>query len=186
MQRKVMNFRDFSFVSTLILALTTSGSAATYGLGDVTSGAITTNVLSVQTVDFIDFSFEAPDGSFVSMLNIFVTSTAGSNFRPIIGLYSGTALVARNDSGASGGTASLSFSGLNVLSDGFYTLGIGGWKSNFPDDITNAGSTAYFGNGSYTARIDPTISPVPLPMGGLLLLTGLGALAFKQRKSHKT
>jgi hypothetical protein len=180
-----MNFRDLFFASAFAIALGAPSSAATYGLGDVTSGVITTNVLSVQTVDFIDFSFEAAAGSFVSMLNIFVTSTAGSNFRPIIGLYAGTALVASNDSGASGGTASLSFSGLNVLSDGFYTLGIGAWKSSFPDDIANAGSSAYFNNGSYTARIEPTISPVPLPMGGLLLLTGLGALAIKQRKNRK-
>lgn len=179
-----MNFRDLFFAGALVLGSVTSGTAATYGLGNVTSGAITTNVLSVQTVDFIDFSFEAPAGSFVSMLNIFVTSTAGSNFRPIIGLYAGTALVASNDSGTFGGTASLSFSDLDVPIDGLYTLGIGAWKSSFPDDIANAGSTAYFSNGSYTARIEPTISPVPLPMGGLLLLTGLGALAFRQRKNR--
>ena len=180
-----MTFKDFLSVGALFIASTMPASAATFNLGDVTAGVVATETLTIQTIDFIEFSFAAPTGSTVSMLDIAVTTMAGSNFRPIIGLYFDDTLVAQNDSRAFGGTASLSFSGLDVPAEGSYTLGVGGWISRFTTDIADASSTAFFRNGTYELSITPTISPVPLPAGGLLLITGLGALALGRRRQAK-
>lgn len=166
----------------LSVATATAAPAATYNLGDVTNGVTTSRILTVQTVDFLNFSLSSNGGTYLSTLDISVTSRPGSNFRPIIGLYSGTTLVASHDSGVSGGTAVLSFSGLNVPTFGAYTLGVGAWKSTFGATLSNVSSTAFFNNGTYTVNIGTTISPVPLPAGGVLLLSGLATFALLRRR----
>lgn len=181
-----MNLKDIILIGTLLVASTVTASAATFNLGDVTAGITTTETLTIQTIDFVEFSLDAPNGSYVSMLDIAVTTVPGSNFRPIIGLYFDGTLVAQNDSRVFGGTASLSFSDTDVPADGNYTLGVGGWISRFTTDIADASSTAFFRNGTYELSITPTIGPVPLPAGGLLLLTGLCALVFGRRRTIGT
>jgi len=45
--------------------------------------------------------------------------------------------------------------------------------------------TSTKGTSAYAVWTEQTIAPVPLPAGGLLLLTGLGGVAFlKRRKMH--
>jgi hypothetical protein len=178
-----MTFRSLVLAGALVIASATAGSAATYHLGDVTGGASTTKTLKVQTVDFLTFTLDAPSDFRVSAVEISVTSTKGSNFSEMIGLFSNSRLIATASAVRGGGnTATLSFSGLNTLADGTYTLGVAGWKAYFTQDIADARSTAFFRNGSYTVTISPTISPVPLPAGGLLMLTGLGGLVLARRK----
>ena len=179
-----MKLRKIVAAAALVAASATAGSAATYNLGDATYGATTTETLIKQTLDFIEFSFDAPAGYYVSALDISVTSVPGSNFRELIGLYSGSSLVATAQSPAAGSSAILSFSGAAVPAEGAYTLAIGGWKSYFTADIANAYSTAFFNNGQYSVNINPTLSAVPLPAGGLLLLTGFGAMAIARRKKR--
>lgn len=178
-----MNVRSAILGSLLYAASATAGAAATYNIGNVTSAFAATETLTVQTLDFVEFTLDAPNGSFLSALDITVTSMAGSNFRPIIGLYANDTLIASNHSNLSGGTATLSFGDTIGPVGAAYTLGIGAWRSFFTTDIANARSTAYFNNGDYDISITPTISPVPLPAGGLLLLTGILALAFRRRGS---
>ncbi len=181
-----MKFKSFLLAGALAVVSATASSAATYKYGDVTDGVTISNKLRKQSVDFIEFSLVAPDGFFVSALNISVTSKPGKNLSEVIGLYSSSGLMATAAAKRGGGnTATLSFSGANTPAEGTYTLGIAGWKAFFPDDMEDAYSTAFFGNGKYTVQIDPTLSAVPLPAGGLLLLTGLGALAFGRRKTRK-
>ena len=59
------------------------------------------------------------------------------------------------------------------------------WKPFFTEDMAYARSTPYLKNGNYTVSITPTLTEVPLPAGGLLILTGLGALALTARKKRK-
>lgn len=166
----------------LLIASATAGSAATYNLGDVTGGASVTNTLRVRTVDFIQFSLDAPTGFLMSAVNISVTSTPGSNFSEMIALYSGATRIARASAVRGGGrTATLSFSGANTLAEGSYTLGIAAWNANFTPNIANVSSSAFFSNGRYTVTIAPTITAIPLPAGGLLMLTGLAALLLARR-----
>lgn len=181
-----MKFKSFLLAGALAMVSATATFAATYQYGDVTDGVTFSKKLQKKSVDFIEFSLDAPDGFFVSALNISVTSKTGKNLSEVIGLYSNSGLIATAAAKHGGGnTATLSFSGANTPGDGSYTLGVAGWKAFFPDDMKDASSTAFFGNGKYTVQIDPTISAVPLPAGGLLLLTGLGALAFGRRKTRK-
>lgn len=181
----VMKLKSLAFACGLAAICAAPVSAATYNLGDVSAGGQTSQTLRVQSVDFIDFTLDAPGASF-SDFEISVTSTVGSNFREMIGLYSGTRLVAQSARGAGngGGTASLSFTGADALADGSYTLAIGAWRAFFPTDIAGARSTAYFSNGSYTAEFSP-VTPVPLPAGLLLTLSGLGAFAMLRRKERR-
>ncbi len=181
-----MKFRSLLLSAVLFVASAATGSATTYNLGDVTGGANSTKTLAVQKLDFISFTLNAPVGLIVSAFDIAVTSIPGSNLRTMIGLYSGNTLVASNDSGVGrgGGTATLHFDGATMLADGPYTLAIGGWKSFFTTDIANARSTAFFNNGRYSVSFTSTISAVPLPAGGFLLLTGLAALAMTRRKTR--
>lgn len=166
------------------LVAATAGSAATYNLGDLTGTVSATEILKVKTVDFLTFTLDTPTGYALSALDITVNTVAGSNFRPVIGLYAGNTLIATTASSAAGKAATLSFSVADSLTNGTYSLGIGGWIAKFPANIAQASSSAYFNNGTYTVRIDPTISPVPLPAGGLLLVTGLCALALSRRRAR--
>ena len=182
-----MNLKSLILSCALVAGSATTGFAATYILGDVTGGASTTQTLRVRTIDFIEFTVGTPGGSPTTDLIISVTSTPGSNFREIIALYSGSTLVAQSDRGKGngGGTATLSLVGPNALASGSYALGVGAWRSFFTASKADARSTAYFNNGSYTADFAPQVSPVPLPAGAVMLLTGIGAFAFARRKTHK-
>ncbi|MBN2629971.1 MAG: VPLPA-CTERM sorting domain-containing protein [Rhodobacteraceae bacterium] len=176
-----MKLKSFLIAGAALVASTLSSSAATYNLGDATGGATFANVLKVRTVDLIQFSLDAPSSYALSGLDISMTSKAGSNLRESIGLYFGSTLLATATSSVAGNAATLSFSGIGTLAEGSYTLGVAGWKASFTPDLANVSSSAFFGNGSYTVSITPSISVVPLPAGGMLLLTALGALGLARR-----
>lgn len=181
-----MTLKSLLSACAFVFAAATAGSAATYNLGDVTNGVTVSKKLTVKTLDFFTFSLDAPSKSFVSGLEISVTSTARSNFSEMIGLYDGATLIGTASAARGGGkTATLSFSSLTGLTEGTYTLGVGGWISHFKPNIADFFSTAFFRNGNYTVSITPTLTEVPLPAGGLLILTGLGALALTARKKRK-
>jgi hypothetical protein len=180
-----MTFKPLLLACLLSVASAVTAAAATYRLGDVTDGITATHSLRVQTVDFLEFSLDAPRGSKVSALTISVTSTKGSNFSEMIALYSDGALLSAASAVRGGGnTATLTFSGATALADGVYTLGVAGWKAFFTPGIADARSTAFFRNGNYTVQIDSTISAVPLPAGVLLLISGVGAIALTRRKAR--
>lgn len=180
-----MTFKSLLLAGLLSIASAMTATSATYNLGDVTHGATATNTLRVQTVDFLDFSLNAAPGYEISDLTISVTSTIGSNFSEMIALYSGGSLISTASAIRGGGnTATLTFSGATALANGAYTLGVAGWRAFFTPDIAGARSTAYFNRGLYTVQIDSTLSPVPLPAGVLLMISGFGAIAVMRRKTR--
>jgi hypothetical protein len=186
-----MTFKSLLLSAALVLASAATGSAATYNLGDVTGGTTVSKVLTVKTLDFLNFSITAPTGFKLSGLVISATSTTGSNFSEAIGLYKGSTLFATAEAARGGGrsggkTATLSLADSPQLVPGAYTLGVGAWKAFFTPDIADARSTASFNNGTYSVSITPTITAVPLPAGGLLILTALGAIALAGRKKRNT
>ncbi len=170
----------------LVASSASAGLAATHILGDVTGGASTTQTLSVQTLDFIEFTVGTSGGP-ATELTISVTSAPRSNFREIIALYSGSTLVAQSTrgSGNGGGGTTLSFLGVDALASGSYSLGVSAWKAFFTADKADARSTAFFNNGIYTADFSSPVSPVPLPAGAVMLLSGVGAFAVARRKMRK-
>ncbi|MFN4156344.1 MAG: VPLPA-CTERM sorting domain-containing protein [Paracoccaceae bacterium] len=181
-----MQFKSLLLGGALVIASALAGTAATYNLGDVTGGATISNTLTKQTVDFVNFSLDAPGGFALSSLDISVKSTAKSNFTESIALYFGSALVAKAVAVQGGGNGvALSFSGPTMLAAGNYTLGIAGWKAFFTPDVKGAYSTAFFNNGKYSVNIETSLAAVPVPAGGLLLLSGLGMLAFARRKTRR-
>lgn len=183
-----MKFKSIGAAAAIIFATATAGSAAVCGadLGDVTVGASCTDSIAVKTIDWIDFSLDAPDGFRVSSLDITVTTVSGSNFNPVLAVYSGTSLVdsTGNYGGAQGVPLTLSLNGATALDDGSYTLGIGARSTFFLDPKDGSYSTAFFNNGNYSLAIETTLSQVPLPAGGLMVLTGLGAFAVARRKQR--
>ena len=185
------------FVTTLLAgaALAVSAMAASAAtldtdLGDATNGANGSGTATVRSLDFIGFSLDTPEGFFLAEIDISFFSNVGSNLDETFGLYSDGVLIARTPNfplNRSGQGAVLSFDSLpleNALDNGDYVLAFGGAKSNFTPNLADATSSANFRDGSYTVSIDTRLAPVPLPAGGLLVLSGLGAFAVARRKKR--
>lgn len=193
-----MKIKSF-FAAVVIAASSVSPAlAATYGIGDVTGGFSGNYVLAAdpdnngEKVDFFNFTLNTAPGFAVTNIEITVQSVAGSNLFPVFGLGDSSGDLLGATPNTNGGNANdeipivLSLSGTPVFADGTYTIAVAAWKANITDPIGNSTSGAFFNNGSYSLDIDPTISAVPLPAGGLLLMTGMGALAFSRRKKRKS
>lgn len=181
-----MNIRSSLLAVALVVGSALSAQAATYNIGVLpTDGVTAQNTLVRRTVDFINFTLDAPSGMYLHGLNITVTSTAGSNFSEMIALYSGSTFIKSASAARGGGNgATLTFDSMRPLAEGGYTLVIGGWVTRFDPDIANVRSSANFRNGAYTANITPTFAAIPLPAGGMLLISALAGLVWLRRRQR--
>lgn len=186
-----MKLKSILAAAALVVASASTGSAATNDLGDVTSGYSSNFGLFSQTIDFFDFEIDAAPGFWVSAIDITVVSPDGSNLFPVIALADSTGTLIAQTDNTNGGNANdgvpitLSLTGAPALLDGSYTAAVGGWITNYVSPITSSTSTANFNRGRetiYSFEISTTISEVPLPAGGLLLISGLGAVAALRRR----
>ena len=169
--------------------------AATYSLGNVTNGYSSNFDLFSQTIDFFEFSVDAAPGFQVTGFEITVISDEDTNLFPVIALADSTGTIIDQTPNTNGGNANdgvpiiLSLIGEPALADGSYTAAVGGWITNFVSPITDSTSTANFNRGratNYSFEITTEISPIPLPAGAVLLLSGFGALAFAQKKRRQS
>ncbi|WP_300037092.1 VPLPA-CTERM sorting domain-containing protein [uncultured Roseobacter sp.] len=187
-----MKFVTTLMAGALFAVSSIAASAATLDidLGDATMGAAGAGTATPRELDYIGFSLDTPEGYFLAEIDITFFSNVGSNLDETFGLYSDGILIARTSNfplNRSGQGAVLSFDSLpleNALGNGDYVLAFGGAKSNFTTNLSEATSSANFGDGSYTVSIDTRLAPVPLPAGGLLVISGLGALAVARRKKR--
>lgn len=181
---RVMTFRTFLSAAVFAVASATMATAATFNLGDATNGAATTGtIVGTKNGDFYQFTLNALPGFAVTTLDI---DTANSDFGTDIGLYdSNNMLVAQSNNGPNTTPASRIFlNGLNVAPNGSYTLAVGAWNVNFTQNLADVSFNG-FPSGDYNVNISTAVSAVPLPAGGVLLLTGLaGAVGLKRRKKR--
>jgi hypothetical protein len=179
-----MTIKTILAATAIVAASMTAASAATINLGDVTGGTSTTGaIVGTKNGEFYNFSLNAASGFAVTTLDI---DMAGSAFNTDIGLYDGAGkLIAQNTSRTAVSPASrILLNGVDVAPNGDYTLVVGAWNVDFTEDLADISFNG-FPSGAYNVSIGTTVSAVPLPAGGLLLLSGLaGVAAIKRRKKH--
>jgi hypothetical protein len=176
-----MKIKNLLTAVALIAASATSASAITVNLGDVTTGTSTTGtIVGTQNGDFYNFSLNAAPAYAVTTLDI---DTLGSDFRADIGLYDAIGTKIADNAGFSGVTRILLQDGAG-LANGDYTLVIGAYNVNYTADINDVSFNG-FPSGDYNLNIGTTVSQVPLPAGGLLLLTGLAGITGVKRRKNR-
>ncbi|WP_425041201.1 VPLPA-CTERM sorting domain-containing protein [Primorskyibacter sp. S187A] len=175
-----------AILATAILALGTAASASTLSGDSVTrevtnNGSIIVPVTSFTVgagVDFTDanINIDMNAGAMGDQLEITV---APGNYG---GMYStsGTTVLTFGDLDFTDGSSLIGF---DVIDDGpldfVASIVDGSTLALTFDEAPITGGT--FALGTYVTDI--VTAPVPLPAGGLLLLTGLGAFAVSRRKS---
>ena len=179
----LMTIKTILSAALITAASATLASAATIDLGDVTTGASTTGeIVGTKNGDFYTFSLNAASGFGVTMLDI---DTAGSDFGTDIALYdSNDMLVAENNNGPNTSPASRILLDSGVIANGDYTLVVGAWNVNFATNLADISFNG-FPSGDYNVNIQTTVSAVPLPAGGLLLLSGLAGIATVRRRKAR-
>ena len=180
-----MTIKSILAAAVIVAASVTAAAAATVNLGDVTNGTTTSGeIVGTKNGDFYNFSLNAFSGFAVTTLDI---DTARSDFGSDIALYdSNDQLVAQNNNGPNTSPASrILLTGLGAPANGNYTLVIGAWNVNFTQDLSDISFNG-FPSGDYNLNINTTVSVVPLPAGGLLLLSGIAGIAGVQRRKKRS
>ena len=179
---KIKNILSALAIATIAA---TGASAATINVGEVSGSFSAGGSLESGGMDVYNFSI-ADGGSYLT-INV---GADGSDIDTHIGLYNSDGYrVARNDDGGRGLNSRLRFGGTSsrdMLAAGDYTLAV----SSFWTDFTRLFRNITPGDGQggdYFVRIrtdapETDVAAVPLPAGGLLLLTGLLGLAAARRK----
>lgn len=178
-----MMIKNILTAGAILVASAVTATAATVNLGDVTAGTSTSGaIVGTKNGDFYTFSLNAAPGFGVTTLDI---DTEGSDFGTDIGLYdSNDNLVAQAQNGPNTSPASRILLDGVLTENGDYTLVVGAWNVNYTPNLADISFNG-FPSGDYNVNISTTITAVPLPAGGLLLLSGLLGVAGVQRRKKR-
>lgn len=179
-----MKIRNLLAAAALVLGVSAPAFAATYNLGSANAGVSTSQTLvGTQVFDTFTFSIDTVSPGFaVTEISI---DTIGSSFDTEIGLFdSANNFIASNRNGVGISPASkLTLSNALGLVTGSYTLVLGAWNINFGPTLADTDANG-FPSGNYNVNISSTVSPVPVPAAGLMLLTGLLGFAGLRRRQR--